>query len=113
MRVLEDQRARERKVMEMKAVRFDLDSFNKMKIQERQKDIQQGLDSDIKLLAEVSKLEAEQKIQNSRRRAELQREMNLYRQHLADQKAREIEREKEVEKFYAAEQDRVSFFLLF
>lgn len=93
--------------MEKKAIRLDLDYFNKLTIQERQKDIQKGLDSDIKLLNEVAKLEAEQKIQNARRRAELQKEMTMYRKHLAEQKAKEIEREKEVEHLYAAEQDRV------
>ncbi len=93
--------------MEKKAIQLDLDYFNKLTIQERQKDIQKGLDSDIKLLNEVAKLEAEQKIHNARRRAELQKEMTVYRKHLAEQKAKEIEREKEVEKLYAAEQDRV------
>ena len=107
MKILEDQRNRERKEMEKKAIRLDLDYFNKLTIQERQKDIQKGLDSDIKLLNEVAKLEAEQKIQNARRRAELQKEMTMYRKHLAEQKAKEIEREKEVEHLYAAEQDRV------
>ena len=33
--------------------------------------------------------------------------MTMYRKHLAEQKAKEIEREKEVEHLYAAEQDRV------
>ncbi|KAJ3342764.1 ubiquinol-cytochrome c reductase core subunit 1 [Kappamyces sp. JEL0680] len=107
MRLLEDQRERERKEMEKRAIRLDLDSYNKARLSQRQKDVQEALETDIKILAEVAKLEAEEKQQNSRRRAELQREMAMYRQHLAEQRARETQREIEVERFYAAEQDRV------
>lgn len=107
MKILEDRRNKERKELEKKAICLDLEYFNKLTIQERQKDIQKGIESDIKLLNEVARLEAEQKIQNAKRRVELKKEMNMYRKHLAEQKAKEIEREKEVEKLYAAEQERI------
>ena len=107
MKILEDRRNKERKELEKKAICLDLEYFNKLTIQERQKDIQKGIESDIKLLNEVARLEAEQKIQNAKRRVELKKEMNMYRKHLAEQKAKEVEREKEVEKLYASEQERV------
>ena len=94
--------------MEKRAVCLDLDAFNKLKLTQRQKDIQEALDNDIKILTEVAKLESEEKQKQSRRRAELQKEMIMYRNHLAEQKAIENEREKEIEKFYAAEQERVT-----
>lgn len=109
MRAMEDQRERERKEREKMAVRLDLDTFNKLRIQQRHKDIQQALDSDIKILSEVARLESEEKMQHSRRRAELQKEMAMYRSHLAEQKAKEVQRERDIEKFYAGEQERVSF----
>jgi hypothetical protein len=96
--------------MEKKAIRLDLDTFNKIRIEQRQKDIKDALDNDIKLLSEVAKLESEEKAHLSRRRAELQKEMTLYREHLANQKAIELEREKELEKFYAGEQEKVSLY---
>jgi hypothetical protein len=73
-----------------------------------QKDIQEGLDTDIRILAEVSKLEALEKSTNAKRKAELAKEMIFYQKHLQEQKVQELQREKEMEKVYAHEQDRVS-----
>ena len=84
-----------------------MDKFNKIRIKQRQKDIQEALDTDIRILAEVSKLEALEKSANAKRRVEMANEMNTYRKHLQEQKRLEVEREKEMDKVYAHAQDRV------
>lgn len=110
MRALEDQRTLERKMQEKRAVRLELDSFNQQKMNQRQQDVKTALDNDLKLLAEFAKMELEEKQANTRRRAELHKEMQLYRDHLAQQKALENQREKELEAYYSEEQERVFTF---
>jgi hypothetical protein len=109
MRQLEDERIHERKMQEQRAIRADLDAFNSQKIKQRQKDIQDSLDNDIKILQEFAKMELEEKQANTRRRAGLAKEMQLYRDHLNQQKLKELERQKELESYYATEQERVYF----
>ncbi|KAJ3276971.1 hypothetical protein HDV01_000023 [Terramyces sp. JEL0728] len=107
MREMEDERIRTRKEQEKRAIRADLDAFNKAKIQQRQQDVKRALDNDLRILEEISKMEKAEKESNSRRKLELQKEMQLYREHLTRQKAEETQREKELEQYYNEEQDRI------
>jgi hypothetical protein len=107
MQLLEDQRTRERKESEQRAIRLDLDKFNSQRLQHRQKDIQDALDGDLKLLAEFAALEIVEKNEHSRRRAQLRKETELYRQHLAEQKVIEQKKAKEIEKFYEIDNEKV------
>ncbi|KAJ3321783.1 ubiquinol-cytochrome c reductase core subunit 1 [Boothiomyces sp. JEL0866] len=107
MRQLEDERILLRKEQEKRAIRADLDEFNKAKIQQRQQDVKKALDNDLRILEEISKMEKAEKESNSRRKLELQKEMQLYREHLTRQKAEEAKRERELEQYYNEEQDRI------
>ncbi|KAI8930174.1 tumor suppressor, Mitostatin-domain-containing protein [Entophlyctis helioformis] len=107
MRILEDQRRHQRKLQEQRAIRDDLDTFNRMKAEQRQQEIQEALEMDMRILAELIKLDRAEREANSRRREELKREMQLYREHLMRQRVVEVERAKEIEKWYANEQERL------
>ncbi|KAI8899575.1 tumor suppressor, Mitostatin-domain-containing protein [Globomyces pollinis-pini] len=107
MRLIEDERLREEKEKEKRAIRFELDTFNKAKILQRQQEIKEELERDIKTLQEFSKFEMEEKDSHARRRQELQKEMQLYREHLAQQKEIEEAREREIERYYSEAQERV------
>jgi vacuolar-type H+-ATPase subunit I/STV1 len=80
-------------------------------MQQRHKDIKDALDRDIKMLEEFAKMELEAKQANARRRAELQREMQMYRVHLKEQREIERQRELELEEYYSKEQEKVFFSL--
>ncbi|KAI8846308.1 hypothetical protein BC829DRAFT_445455 [Chytridium lagenaria] len=90
MRELEDERKRQRKLAEQRIIRLELDKFNRIKIEQRARKMDQS--------------EAETK---SRRRAELRKEMQLYREHLMEQQRIEREREKEIEKLQKEENDKL------
>ncbi|KAJ3261688.1 ubiquinol-cytochrome c reductase core subunit 1 [Boothiomyces macroporosus] len=107
MRQMEDERILMRKEQEKRAIRADLDEFNKAKILQRQQDVKKALDNDLRILDEISRMEKAEKESHSRRKLELQKEMQLYREHLTRQKAEEAKREKELEQYYNEEQDRI------
>lgn len=104
---MEDGRKNENKLYEQKLVRQDLDTFNKAKIQQRQKEVQEALDRDMKILSEFMKSEKEEKESNFRRRNLLRKEMQMYRDHLGEAKDVEKQRQVEIEGWYSREQDRV------
>jgi hypothetical protein len=103
----EDDRKNERRLQEQRLIRQDLDTVNKANIQQRQKDIQDALDRDIKMLDEFLKSEREEKEANFRRRENLRKEMQMYRENLAQAKETERKRQLDIEGWYTREQDRV------
>lgn len=107
---LEDNRKKERKLQEQRLVRLDLDSFNKARIQQRQKEIQETLESDMKILSEFIKAGKAEREANARRRVQLRNEMSLYRENLERAKVVEVQRQKDIEQWYSKEQDRVFLF---
>eukprot|EP00842_Homolaphlyctis_polyrhiza_P000632 jgi/Hompol1/156/HPOL_003888-RA len=107
MRLLEDERQHQRKLQEQRLIRQDLDDFNKMRLLQRQQDIQAQLEMDMRILSEFLKLEKLEKETKQRRREDLRREMQMYREHLLMQKNIERQREIEVEKGYTEEQNRL------
>jgi hypothetical protein len=76
-------------------------------MQRRQKDMQDILDGDIKMLDEFMKSEREEKESNFRRREELSRDMALYRENLAKEKEAEKMRQLDIKGYYSREMDRV------
>jgi hypothetical protein len=104
---LEDYRMRKIKIDEQIAMRRDIDKYDKIKSQNRQKEVRESLEQDMKILNEfmqAGKAEAEAK---TKRKEHLKREMSMYRDHL--EKARQTEklRQEEMDKWYASEQDKV------
>jgi hypothetical protein len=106
---MEDERKCQRKLQEQRLVRLDLDTVNKSNMQRRQKDVQDILDRDIKMLDEFMKSEREEKESNFRRREELRRDMALYRANLSKEKECERQRQLDIEGYYSREMDRVNF----
>ncbi|KAI8915862.1 hypothetical protein EDD86DRAFT_6516 [Gorgonomyces haynaldii] len=104
---LEDERKRERKMQEQRIIRAELDVFNKARIAQRQKEIQESLDRDMKILNEFVKSEQEEKESKMRRRDNLRKEMQAYREHLVQAKEIEKQRQAEIETWYANEQERL------
>ena len=105
--MLEDERKHQRKLQEQRLIRLDLDNFNKLKLQQRHHEVQTALEMDMKILSEFLRLDRLEKETKQRRREELRREMQMYRQHLQQQKDIEKQREKEIENWYSAEQERL------
>jgi hypothetical protein len=107
MRNLEDERNHERKLAEQRIIRLELDRFNKMKIDQRANEVKQALELDLKIVNEFFKMDQADRENKNRRRVELRREMQLYREHLMEQAAIEAENEKESEKMQQQEAERV------
>ncbi|KAK6099142.1 hypothetical protein MT418_000595 [Batrachochytrium dendrobatidis] len=105
--LMEDERKHQRKLQEQRLIRQDLDDFNKKRLQQRQKDVQEALEMDMRILSEFLKLEKIEKENKQRRRDELRHEMQLYREHLLDQKEVERLREEDIERWYIGEQERL------
>ncbi|KAL2913720.1 hypothetical protein HK105_206736 [Polyrhizophydium stewartii] len=106
-RLLEDQRKQQQKHMEQVQIRQDLDEFNKMKLQQRQREVQAALEMDMRILAEFLKMDRVEREGRQRRREEMRREMQMYREHLLAQKEIEKQREAEIEQWFVAEQERL------
>lgn len=87
--------------------RLDLDTFNKSRIQQKSKEVQEILEKDLAYLQEFLDSEKAEKQANSLRRDELRKEMILYRDSLAKDRQTEKERQVEIEGWYSREQERV------
>ncbi|KAJ3417276.1 hypothetical protein HDV05_005732 [Chytridiales sp. JEL 0842] len=106
LRQLEDQRNLARKLTEQRAIRADLDRFNKMKIEQRAREIREALELDLKIVNEFFKMDQAAAQSKNRRRAELRKEMQLYKEHLLEQQRIEREREMEIEKLQKEEEEK-------
>ncbi|KAI8813562.1 tumor suppressor, Mitostatin-domain-containing protein [Cladochytrium replicatum] len=107
MQRLDDERNRLRKLHDQKLIRQELDRFNRKKIQQRQKDIQDALDMDLLIVNEFLRLDEAEKESRSRRKEELRREIQAYREHLFQQQQIERERDRETDKLYRDEEEKV------
>ncbi|KAJ3278173.1 Cilia- and flagella-associated protein 53 [Borealophlyctis nickersoniae] len=107
MQILEHERAQLRKLQDQRQVRLELDMFNRAKIQQRQLQIKEALEMDMKIVNEFFRLDEKEREDKSRRKEELRKEMQLYREHLLEQKRIEREREKEIEKLHKEEEDKL------
>ncbi|ORY41229.1 hypothetical protein BCR33DRAFT_342469 [Rhizoclosmatium globosum] len=107
MRKLEDQRNLLRKEQDQKAMREQLDKFNSLRLQARANEIQLSLEQDIKIVSDVLALDAAEKEAQSRRRTELRKEMQIYREHLLEQRRLERERDQEIARMEKAEGDKL------
>jgi hypothetical protein len=104
---MEEKRKHQRQIQDQRAMCLALDGFNKQKIAQKQKDMQDALAYDLKVLAELAQQELQDKQARSRRRKELHAEMNRYREHLKKQLEIEAERDREINRHYAVEQEKV------
>lgn len=84
-----------------------MDTFNKSRIQQKSKEVQEILEKDLAYLQEFLDSEKAEKQANSLRRDELRKEMILYRDSLAKDRQTEKERQVEIEGWYSREQERV------
>lgn len=107
MRKLEDARNLRRKEEEQKVIRAELDKFNTLRLQTRANEIQLSLDHDIKMVSDVLALDLAEKQAQGRRRTELRKEIQLYREHLMRQRAVEKERDMEVARMEKVEADKL------
>ncbi|KAJ3330918.1 Cilia- and flagella-associated protein 53 [Blyttiomyces sp. JEL0837] len=107
MRRLEDERNKARKLAEQRIIRLELDKFNKLRIEQRAREVQESLEMDMKIVNEFFKQDQAEAENKSRRRAELRREMQLYREHLLEQQRIEKQREKEIEAMQKEEEDKL------
>lgn len=104
---LQDERALARKLSEQRIIRADLDRFNSLKIAQRAREVADSLSLDMKIVNEFLAMDKAESESKSRRRAELRREMALYREHLREQKAIEEKREREMERMQKEEADKL------
>ncbi|KAJ3218540.1 Cilia- and flagella-associated protein 53 [Dinochytrium kinnereticum] len=107
MRELEDERKRQRKLAEQRIIRTELDKFNKIKIEQRAKEVRESLEMDMRIVNEFFRMDQSEAETKSRRRAELRKEMQLYREHLLEQQRIEREREKEIDRLQREENDKL------
>ncbi|KAI9344867.1 tumor suppressor, Mitostatin-domain-containing protein [Obelidium mucronatum] len=107
MRKLEDERNIRRKHEEQNLIRAELDKFNSLRLQTRANEIQQSLEHDIKIVSDVLALDLAEKQAQSRRRTELRKEMQLYREHLLEQRRLERERDREIARLEKVEADKL------
>lgn len=107
LRKLEEERAHFQKLASQRAVRLELDAFNKAKIRARQREVQQALELDMKIVNAFFRMDEQEKESKNRRKEELKKEMKLYMDHLREQQMIEKEREREIERLYAEEAERV------
>ncbi|KAH6579917.1 hypothetical protein BASA50_002175 [Batrachochytrium salamandrivorans] len=106
-RQIEDEREYRRKLQEQRIIRQDLDDFNKIKLKQRQHDVQEALEMDMKIISEFLTMEKEEKEGKQRRRDEWRQEMRLHREHLLTQREEEKNLKREIECWYMNEQERV------
>ncbi|KAJ3102857.1 Cilia- and flagella-associated protein 53 [Phlyctochytrium planicorne] len=107
MRELEDERRRQRKLAEQRIIRLELDKFNKIKVEQRAKEVRESLELDMKIVNEFFRMDQSEAEIKSRKRAELRKEMQLYREHLLEQQKIEREREKEIDRLQREENDKL------
>ncbi|KAI9349263.1 tumor suppressor, Mitostatin-domain-containing protein [Zopfochytrium polystomum] len=106
-RTLEDERNRARKLAEQRIIRTELDKFNRMKIEQRAREVQESLAVDLKIVDQFFKMDAQETENRNRRRAELKKEIQLYREHLREQQRIERERQSEIDKMQKEEEDKL------
>ncbi len=109
---MEEERGRLRRRQEQRLVQLELDAVNMERLKKKQKEAQESLDMDLKIINEyIAQDELEKKIKTAKREA-LRREMQMYRDHLLEQKLVEKEREKEIEYMYRLEDEKVRIFFI-
>ncbi|KAJ3059581.1 hypothetical protein HDU98_004437 [Podochytrium sp. JEL0797] len=106
-RRLEDALSLRRKATLQQTIRTELDKFNTLRLQTRATEVQQSLDQDLQIVSDVLALDLAEKQALSRRRTELRKEMQLYRQHLMEQKRLERERDVEIARMEKVEGDKL------
>ncbi|KAJ3209352.1 Cilia- and flagella-associated protein 53 [Entophlyctis luteolus] len=106
-RQLEDERERQRKLHQQQLTRSELDKFNTLRMQARAAEHRAALDDDIELVNNLIALDEQEKAAKSRRREELRREMNLFREHLLNLRLAEKEREDELLRLEKAEAEKL------
>ncbi|KAI8821359.1 tumor suppressor, Mitostatin-domain-containing protein [Fimicolochytrium jonesii] len=100
---LAEERAHEQKLQSQRLIRLDLDTFNKNRILARQKEVQEALELDLKIVNAFFRMDEQEREKQSRRKEELKREMKMYMDYLREQRRVEAEREREIEELYAQE----------
>ncbi|KAJ3036899.1 hypothetical protein HDV00_002243 [Rhizophlyctis rosea] len=107
LRQLEEERAHMRKLQEQRQIRADLDAFNKAKLLQRQREVRESLEMDMRIVNEFFAMDEKEREDRGRRKEELRKEMVAYRDHLEEQRRVEREREREVERLYREEEDKL------
>lgn len=106
LRRMEEERARLRRLQDQRRTRQELDYFNKMRMQQRAKEVQDALEMDMRIVSEFAAIDESERLEKVRRKEELRNETQMYRQHLAEQKEIEERRAREIEHMYAKEQEK-------
>ncbi|KAI8919135.1 tumor suppressor, Mitostatin-domain-containing protein [Powellomyces hirtus] len=102
-----EERAHAQKLASQRLIRLDLDSFNKAKVQARQREVQDALELDLKVVNAFFRMDEQEKETKSRRKEELKREMKMYMDHLREQQAIEKERAREIDRLYVEESKKL------
>ncbi|KAJ3050542.1 hypothetical protein HK097_008508 [Rhizophlyctis rosea] len=107
LRALESSRLHLQKLQQQRQIRADLDAFNRQKLLQRQREVQESLEMDLKIVNEFLEAGEKEREGKNRRKEELRREMIAYREHLEEQRRVEREREREIDRMYREEEDRL------
>lgn len=94
---MEEDRKRMQREEQQRKVREDLDRFNRRKMAEKNKKIQEQLAWDLEFLAAIEKMDEERKRAEKQRHDVYRKDVELYRQHLVEQQIIEKQREREIE----------------
>ena len=107
----EEERHHQAKLQEQRQMRQDLDKSHLSRIQGKEKEARETLEKDLKAIQEQRRLDELEKKQKLEKRERLRHEMQLYRDHLAEQKRFEKQHEEEIKKLYQQEDDNVNCIL--
>ncbi len=110
LQAIEEKRAQVKKLDAQIEIRADLDRFNKEKIRQRAQEIKASLEMDLSIVNDFFKADEKERALKNRKREEARKEMILYREHLKEMKRVEEERERELEKLYQEEEEKVNSF---
>ncbi|KAJ3022425.1 Cilia- and flagella-associated protein 53 [Thoreauomyces humboldtii] len=104
---LTEERVHQQKLASQRLIRLDLDAFNKSKVQARQREVQDALELDLKVVNAFFRMDEMEKETKSRRKEQLKLEMRMYMDHLKHQQEIERENAKEIDRLYAEESTKV------
>ncbi|KAJ3123694.1 Cilia- and flagella-associated protein 53 [Physocladia obscura] len=107
MRKLEDERNIRRKEEHQRLVRLELDKFNSLRLQARANEAKLALEEDLKFVNAVLALDESEKQDRNQRRAELRKEMQIFRAHLMELRQFEKDRDDEILRMEKVEADKL------
>ncbi|KAL7748507.1 hypothetical protein RI367_006202 [Sorochytrium milnesiophthora] len=104
---LAEQRHNMAKREEARQLRRELEQVNKALLEQRSREVQEALQEDLRLVQEFARMDMQERDENNRKKAVLREELQNYKAYIEHQQAIEIERRRELDVAYRAEEERV------